>query len=80
MAKKSVQIVFSDREYIYEHGHAPKGRGCWMFEIEGIEYTAGCCKTLTEAKKEVSEYIRSVVPDGYTGCYGDGWITVNILP
>ena len=72
---KKLHIEFTDREYRYEHGHAPKGRGCWMFEFEGIEYTARCCQTLTEAKKEVREHIKKIAPEGY-----DQWIYVNIMP
>ena len=68
-------IEFTDREYIREHGHAPRGRGCWMFSFEGYEYTARCCQTLTEAKKEVKEYIKKIAPEGYTG-----FVYVNIMP
>ena len=72
---KKLHIEFTDREYWIEHGRAPKGRGCWMFSFEGLEYTARCCQTLTEAKKEVREHIRKIAPEGYTGI-----VYVNIMP
>lgn len=70
-----MKIEFTDREYIFEHGHAPKGRGCWIFEFEGMQYTARCCQTLTEAKKEVKEHIKKIAPKGYVGT-----VYVNIAP
>lgn len=70
-----MKIEFTDSEYIYEHGHAPKGRGCWMFSFEGYEYTAPCCLTLTEAKKHCKEEIKRLAPSDYVGT-----VYVNILP
>lgn len=70
-----MKIEFTGREYWREHGHAPKGRGCWMFSFEGYEYTARCCQTLTEAKKEVREHIRKIAPEGYSEI-----VYVNIMP
>ena len=31
-----MKIEFSNREYIYEHGKAPKGFGHWYFTFEGM--------------------------------------------
>lgn len=62
-----MKIEFSDREYQIEHGRAPKGRGGWIFEYEGIQYWARCCQTLTEAKKEVREHIKATAPKDYQG-------------
>ena len=70
-----MKIEFTDREYQWEHGHKPKGRGCWMFSFEGYEYTARCCQTLTDAKKEVREHIKKIAPSDYTGT-----VYVNIMP
>lgn len=46
-----------------------------MFSFEGYEYTARCCQTLTEAKKEVRQYIKGIAPAGYSET-----VYVNILP
>ena len=45
-----MKIEFTDSEYRFEHGKAPKGLGWWFFKFEGHEFeTTG---TLTEAKKK----------------------------
>ena len=68
-----MKIEFLSREFINEHGKAPKGYGHWLFQFEGYEYwTHG---TLTEAKKACREYIKSVAPAGYAGT-----VYVNIAP
>ena len=68
-----MKIRFYDHEYCWTHGKIPKGRGTWMFSIEGEWYEAGCLKTLTEAKKEVREYIKKTRPDAVT-------VAVTIMP
>ena len=70
-----MKIEFTDSEYRFEHGHAPKGRGGWIFQFEGQEYWAKGCQTLTEAKKEVKEHIKKIAPEGYTET-----VYVNIMP
>ena len=70
-----MKIEFTDSEYRFEHGHAPKGRGCWIFEFEGMDYTARAGQTLMEAKKEVKEQIKNIAPKGYIGT-----VYVNIAP
>lgn len=68
-----MKIEFTDSEYRFENGHAPKGYGCWGFSFEGREFWA--TGTLTQAKKSCREEIRRVAPIGY-GLP----VTVNILP
>lgn len=69
----TMKIEFSNREYIFEHGHAPKGFGHWYFTFEGMgRWESG---TLTEAKKKVREYIKQVAPADYVGT-----VYVNIEP
>ena len=70
-----MKIEFTDSEYRFEHGHAPKGRGGWIFQFEGQEYWAKGCQTLTEAKKEVKEHIKKIAPKDYIGT-----VYVNIAP
>ena len=68
-----MKIEFTDREYRFENGRAPKGYGHWFFTFEGHErWEIG---TLTEAKKKVRAYIKEIAPKGY-----DGIVTVNIEP
>jgi len=68
-----MKIEFTDREYRFEHGHAPKGRGWWFFKFEGHEFEA--TGTLTEAKKKCREHIREIAPKDYVGT-----VYVNIEP
>lgn len=70
-----MRIEFTTSEYLKEHGKEPKGRGGWMFSFEGYEYTAQAGKTLTEAKKEVREYVKKIAPPGYTET-----VYVDVLP
>lgn len=72
---QNMKIEFTDTQYRFEHGHAPKGRGRWIFQFEGQEYWAKGCQTLTEAKKEVKEYIKKIAPKDYIGT-----VYVNIAP
>ena len=68
-----MKIEFSDREYRFEHGKAPKGYGHWYFTFEGLgRWEVG---TLTEAKKKVKEHIREIAPKGYAET-----VYVNIEP
>lgn len=68
-----MKIVFTDREYHFEHGKAPKGYGHWYFTFEGHgRWEVG---TLTEAKKKVKEHIREIAPKGYAET-----VYVNIEP
>ena len=66
-------IEFTDAEYRFEDGHAPKGYGFWGFEFEGHEFWAK--GTLTEAKKACRAEVRRLAPAGYKG-----YVSVNILP
>lgn len=68
-----MKIEFTDSEYRFENGHAPKGFGYWGFSFEGHEFWAR--GTLTQAKKECRAEVKRVAPHGYTLP-----VTVNILP
>lgn len=68
-----MKIEFTDREYRFENGHAPKGYGHWLFSFEGYTYwTQG---TLSEAKRHCCEYVKKVAPADYAGT-----VYVNIEP
>lgn len=60
---KANQIEFSTWEYLKAHGKQPKGRGSWIFFFEGYEFWG--YGTLTEAKKQCIQYIKSVAPADY---------------
>lgn len=68
-----MDIIFSTREYEYEHGCLPKGRGWWFFTFEDLtfQYTG----TFGEAKKACRKYIHQIAPHGYLQT-----IYVNIEP
>lgn len=68
-----MKIEFTDREYRFENGRAPKGYGRWGFEFEGYEFWA--TGTLTEAKKACRAEVKRLAPDDYSG-----YVSVNILP
>lgn len=68
-----MRIEFTDREYRFENGKAPKGYGFWGFTFEGYEFWKR--GTLTEAKKACREYVKQVAPADYVGT-----VDVNILP
>lgn len=68
-----MKIEFTDSEYRFENGRAPKGYGMWEFSFEGYEFWAP--GTLTEAKKACRAKVREVAPAGYVGS-----VIVNILP
>lgn len=68
-----IHIEFSDREYRFEHGKSPKGRGWWIFTFEGYEFCG--YGTLTEAKSACRKHIRSIAPEGYSEP-----VIVNIEP
>lgn len=69
-----MKIEFTDSEYRFENGHAPKGFGRWGFQFEG-SYEFWATGTLGEAKKACKAYIKEVAPIDYVGT-----VTVNILP
>ena len=56
-------IEFTDTEYRFNSGHAPRGRGYWGFRFEGHEFWA--TGTLTEAKKKCRAEVRRLAPKGY---------------
>ena len=68
-----MKIEFTDREYRFENGRAPKGYGFWIFRFEGYEFTH--TGTLTDAKKACRAFVKSVAPDGYVGT-----VMVNVEP
>ena len=68
-----MKIEFSDKEYRYEYGKAPRGYGWWLFKFEGYEFSSK--GTLTDAKKACREYIKKVAPADYVGT-----VIVNIEP
>lgn len=64
-----MKVVFSDSEYRWTYGHAPKGRGYWAFLIgDDVFFANG---TLTEAKVACVKYVRSHYHD-------DDVITVRV--
>lgn len=69
-----MRIEFSDTEYRWENGKAPKGRGWWLFKFEG-QYEFSFTGTLTEAKKACRKYVKQVAPADYVGT-----VRVNIEP
>lgn len=71
-----MRIEFTDTEYRFEHGKAPRGYGMWGFQYGRTEDTMFWASgTLTEAKKACREYVKAKAPQDYIGT-----IHVNILP
>lgn len=68
-----MKIEFSDSEYRFVSGHAPKGYGYWGFQFKGYEFWS--TGTLTEAKKACRAEVKRVVPSDYIGT-----IIVKVLP
>ena len=68
-----MRIEFTDSEYKFEHGKAPRGYGWWMFSFEG--YTFEHTGTLTEAKNACKAEVKRLAPEDYVGT-----VSVNILP
>lgn len=76
-----MKTEFSDRAYQFSHGRAPRGRGSWAFDIDGLKDPAtGDNKifwffgTLAEAKKQMRDACRLLdTPPNVT-------IHINILP
>ena len=68
-----MKIEFTDTEYRFEHGKAPRGYGVWLFAFEG--YTFEARGTLTEAKKACRNHIRVIAPADYVGT-----VIVNVEP
>lgn len=66
-------ILFTDKEYRYENGRAPKGFGRWGFSFEGHEFWA--TGTLRDAKIECKREVKRLAPADYSGI-----VYVNILP
>lgn len=60
-----MNIEFSDSEYRWAYGHAPRGRGWWWFTFEGHEFSYS--GLYSEAKAACRQYIKSVAPAGYSG-------------
>ena len=69
-----MRIEFTNSEYKWENGRAPKGYGRWGFAFEGC-YEFWYTGTLTDAKKACRAYVKEVAPSDYAGT-----VTVNILP
>ena len=42
-------------EYQFSHGHAPRGTGCWAFEIKGEVVFIPGMKTYSQARREASQ-------------------------
>ena len=67
---------FSSDHYERAYGKKPRGQNKWVFKIYApggpFTYISDCIKTLTEAKKDVREYIR------YR--YNASYISIQILP
>lgn len=60
-----MRIEFSDSNYKWTYGKAPKGYGCWAFKFEGYEVFAPA-STYAEAKKWCKQKIKELAPEGYT--------------
>lgn len=69
-----MKIEFTDTEYRFVSGHAPKGWGYWGFTFAGgmTFWTTG---TLTEAKKACKAYVKECAPADHVGT-----VMVKILP
>lgn len=72
---KSVNVMFSSRNYIIAHGKAPRGTGSWLFDIEGQIYEAPCCLTLTAAKQACRDEVLRRTPADFCGT-----VWVDIMP
>lgn len=68
-----MRIEFKTRDYEWTHGHAPRGRGYWGFELDGHEFWA--YGTLTEAKKACRAEITEKMRHEYIGT-----VYVNVMP
>lgn len=57
---------FRDVLYVRSHGKAPRGRGCWSFELKGrSDPLFASFGTLTAAKREISAKLKAEgVPSG----------------
>lgn len=56
-----MKVRFETDQYVAAHGHAPRGRGFWMFFVDGLESGGGlvqCIGTYAEAKKQVATALR----------------------
>ena len=51
---------FCTREYRRSHGKAPRGRGCWAFDIEGQWHFTPQAMSYTDAKAWAAEQARAV--------------------
>ena len=60
-----MSIEFSTRDYEWEYGKQPRGRGYWWFFFEGYEFST--CGTYGEAKKLCKDYIKQLAPKDYIG-------------
>jgi hypothetical protein len=61
-------------EYVFEHGHAPRGQGTWAFSISGRDETFWHTGTYRDAKKAaIAEAKKSTL-------YQLGWSTICVLP
>lgn len=63
-----MKIEFSDSEYRFESGHAPRG-----FSFEGYEFWAH--GTLTQAKRQCMAEVRRLAPKDYAST-----VYVTIMP
>ena len=43
----------NEREFVHEHGRAPKGQGGWLFQVEGVDEWVNVNGTYTEARREI---------------------------
>ena len=57
-----MRIEFTTRDYEASHGRKPRGRGLWLFDIDGNEFLV--YGTLTEAKKQCRQHIKETIPEG----------------
>lgn len=61
-----MKYEFDTNAYEWTYGHAPKGYGCYAFEIEGHEVFAPASK-YTDAKKWAKAKAKELAPSDYTG-------------
>jgi hypothetical protein len=75
-----VQVDFNTNQYEFSHGHSPRGRGSWAFEIEGrkeIFWTPG--NTLFGEAKKMAKAEAVKILQGHTTTGKFITISVKVL-
>ncbi len=68
---------FSTAQFVFSHGHPPRGRGCWAFAVKALggEPIFAPFMSFAEAKAWLRDRIRTEVPGDFTGT-----VMVQVLP